>query len=85
MPPFCYQHGAPKEEVTCCFPGIEPPAGSLSLSLILCIFHVKMHKGFIAFGGGGESRCYTSLLSSELAEEEGERGGGGDKWSADMA
>lgn len=31
------------------------------------------------FGGGGESRCYTSLLRGELAEEEG------DKRCADMA
>lgn len=59
--------------MTCCFPGIEPPAGSLSLSLILNIFHVKIHKGFIGFGRGGECRCYTSLLSGELAEEEEEK------------
>lgn len=63
--------------MTRCFPGTEPPAGRLSAPLISYIFHVKIHKGFIGFGGGGESRRDTSQLRGELAEGGGARGGDG--------
>lgn len=64
-----------KEEVTCCFHGIQSPTGSVSLPLSYYIFHIKIHKCFvICVWGRGRARVLCIIvLSTELAGKEGDR------------
>lgn len=44
--------------------------------LILSIFHVKTHKGFIVFGGGGEIQVLYITAERRAGRTRGRRGGG---------